>query len=426
MDLDGAWPPPSTALLVVHCAVVLVLLMRLTAAARRHSRAWRASDRAEPHASACAAPRSDGAARAAAPRDVLITTPIDASGDGSPTPTPTSTPTPMPTPTPPMPPPLSELEEGARLLDDHFGRRVGFELVLRQPDLRFLKKELSPCASHFLTEGVAACTPAEFVRLWTDAEFRQEWDRGLLSLQPLSAGGGALCHVIKCPYPLASRHYVYDRHVCTLPNGVTVIHCTSAVARLAALGVSSTVRSSVLCAAFHSLTAVRPATDGSGRCEYAMLTFDEQPVRLPGWLLDSLLRRTYPAFMESVRQAVELLRSRRPRMEGAERAGSADSHAAASGGGADGELAAALHERPALRELKALAVPSPPPVPARAHLLARAPAATALPARLCAPAAHTLPRAAALVARGASAAMRVRRSLGSGAAGAPVSVSVAS
>ncbi|KAJ1622833.1 hypothetical protein T492DRAFT_1059708 [Pavlovales sp. CCMP2436] len=206
--------------------------------------------------------------------------------------------------------PSLDVLEAAALLGGLGLPRGGFELVLEQTGLRFLRKPLSSSANQFLTEGIAECTDAEFLELWTDATFRHEWDAGLASLAPVAGGGGALCHVVKYPYPLSNRHYLYDRSVHALPNGTTVIICATAAPRLAQCGLER-VPGSVLCAHFHSLTAMRPARDGSGRCEYAMLTLDQQPLPLPGFLLDLLLNRTYPAYMASVQDAVRRIAGRR-------------------------------------------------------------------------------------------------------------------
>lgn len=419
MDVAVAALPPATLLLAVQCAVVLVLLLRLSAAAKHHCRP-RASERSvqlEPLAllAASAGAGNSSSAALAEREDCTSSALAGACADKEPA---------------APPPPESELLECAGLLDGLFGERPGFELVIEQAQLRFLRKQLSPCASQFLTEGVAPCTAAEFLRLWTDTAFRHEWDSGLLSLAPLPGGGGALCHVIKYPFPLASRHYVYDRHVRTLPDGTTVIICTSAAARLATLGVCTGVRGSVLCATFHSATALRPATDGSGGCEYAMLTLDQQPVRLPSWLLDSLLQRTYPAYMASVAKAISALVAQRPlrsagcgsaagsNADGSSSGGSARGSSDAGGGESSDEPALAPHGLP-------LTSRSPPPVPARARARASqaAAAAAAAPAPAGAAAVALAPRAAAIVARGASTFLR---SLGLGAAGAPLSISVAS
>lgn len=380
----GFFAQVGTALaLAAHLAVLLVLLVRLIRAQRRARAATapgRAARRAAPAAGDICAlqhsapPRADG---------------VEPAPDGPRAPH-------ADDPAAPLAPPMSELLECAGLLDGLFGERRGFELVLAQRNLRFSRRRLSARASEFLTEGVAECSAAEFLRLWTDSAFRREWDGGLLSLAPVEGGGGSLCHVVRYPYPLRSRHYIYDRHALHLPSGTTALLCASAVPRLSALGVPTDVPGSALCASFRSLTAVRPATDGSGRCEYAMLTLDEQPVRLPGWLLDSLLQRTYPEYMASVQRAVATLVARRSKDGGAGGGASTpvgsseDSGSATGGSEADGEC-----------------VP-PPPVPARA----RAAAAAGKAPR------HSFGRRAAAIVAWRAGELRC---LGAGAATSPAS-----
>lgn len=187
----------------------------------------------------------------------------------------------------------------ARSLFDHFMQgRAGFDVLLNEENLRFSRRALCPKSSIFLTEGRLHCTAEDFLRLWTDFPLRRRWDVGLADIEELD--DGAVYHAIRYPYPLSQRFYIYDRQVIRDADGGIFFLCKSAAARKAKVAAS---KPGVFCAQFLSYAAIRPAPHGS--CDFVMYNHDVQALALPSWIIDRLLKYTYPGYMAKVREAVE-------------------------------------------------------------------------------------------------------------------------
>eukprot|EP00301_Raphidiophrys_heterophryoidea_P002515 c11173_g1_i1.p1 GENE.c11173_g1_i1~~c11173_g1_i1.p1 ORF type:complete len:246 (-),score=71.29 c11173_g1_i1:279-968(-) len=190
------------------------------------------------------------------------------------------------------------------ILNENFEDPTGWEVFLKFPGVTAMRKAV-PGKSVYLYKSVSVVEvdSKDFLECYLDLTYRKSWDDTALEVADLGLqdeGNDVIYWMVKFPWPMSSRDYVYNRLVRSFTEENLHLICARAVS----LGQHKPeVKGTVRIDEYMSITAVR--SKGPGQTEVLCLYYDDPKGTIPKTVVNFVTKTGFPKMFSSFTSAVE-------------------------------------------------------------------------------------------------------------------------
>lgn len=184
----------------------------------------------------------------------------------------------------------------------HEGESNGWEKLVEEKDLKVFRRLVHGPYEMYEYKCIGTyydISPAMFLDVQNDLEFRSNWDTNVLSLDMLKEEDEheLIRWVQRFPYPLYPREYIYTRRTWISVDTNTVIVDSEVIPTHLIAGRSANVR----VATYRSRMAVRAHTEFDERgMDFALTYFDNPEANIPRYVYNWMVNHGGPYFLRQV------------------------------------------------------------------------------------------------------------------------------
>ncbi|KAJ1651371.1 hypothetical protein IWQ61_008050 [Dispira simplex] len=148
-------------------------------------------------------------------------------------------------------------------------------------------------------------------QVYTDWEYRKSWDVNMLGWQPV--GPEQFHYIVKYPFPLSTRDYVYEltkirdtrgEKVTWLTVGLSVVNSTASPGDGVPRKVPKVAKGRIRVKDYFQCLAITPLSTGTG-CQVYMHYYENPGGAIPDFIENWAMKAGIPAFMKNLHDACQ-------------------------------------------------------------------------------------------------------------------------